>query len=66
MSTVSCVLTPGGGKELQTVSKYEIHTEGHPENFLPYPSEIHSQPGGDVLPLGSEDLLESSLDYLYQ
>lgn len=38
----------------------------HPENFLSYPSEIHSQPGGDVLPLGSEDLLESSVDYLYQ
>lgn len=68
MSTVSCVLTPGGGKELHSGSKYEIHTGWgeHPENFLSYPSEIHSQPGGDVLPLGSEDLLESSVDYLYQ
>lgn len=61
MSTVSCVLTPGGGEELQTGSKYEVHTGGHPANFLPYPSEIHSQPGRDVLPLGSGDLLESSM-----
>ena len=54
-------LTPLGGEELQTGSKYEVHTGGHPANFLPYPPETHSQPGRDVLPLGSGDLLESSM-----
>lgn len=36
-------LTPRGGEELQTGSKDQVHTGGHPANFLPYPPEIGSQ-----------------------
>lgn len=57
MSTVSCVPLQEG-KELHSGSKYEIHGGGGSIRKLPViPIRDTFSAWGDVLPLGSEDLL---------